>query len=73
MRAELIERERISWMGDCRGERLGFGEFEFDCAKKRLYRGGRQVKIQPQPLRVLAVLLERDGEIVSREDLRARV
>ena len=52
---------------------LRFGDFEFDLLSGKLFRGGRPVKIQPQPLRVLAVLLERAGETVSRESLRARV
>ena len=52
---------------------LRFGDFEFDLHSGKLYRGGRPVKIQPQPLRVLAVLLERAGETVPRESLRTRV
>ena len=54
-------------------ENVRFGDFEFDLRSGKLFRGGRPVKIQPQPLRVLAVLLERAGEIVSRESLRSRV
>jgi DNA-binding winged helix-turn-helix (wHTH) protein len=54
-------------------ERLRFGDFEFDSLSGRLFRGERPVKIQPQPLRVLAALVERAGEIVSREHLRARI
>jgi DNA-binding winged helix-turn-helix (wHTH) protein len=50
-----------------------FGEFEFDSVSLRLFREGRPVKIEPQPLRVLGALLERPGEIVSREELRARI
>src|ERR1700730_16293404 len=53
--------------------RLRFGDFEFDSLSGKLFRGGGIVKIQPQPLRVLAVLLERAGEIVPREYLHARV
>src|SRR5882757_1728010 len=53
--------------------RLHFGDFEFDSLSGRLFRGRNIVKIQPQPLRVLGVLLERAGEIVSREHLRTRV
>jgi DNA-binding winged helix-turn-helix (wHTH) protein/Tol biopolymer transport system component len=56
-----------------RSGRLCFGDFVFDVASGRLFREGRPVKIQPQPLRVLAVLLERPGEIVFREHLRTRV
>jgi DNA-binding winged helix-turn-helix (wHTH) protein/Tol biopolymer transport system component len=59
---------------DLRGsERLRFDDFEFDCRTGRLFRKDRPVKVQPQPLRVLAALLERTGDIVSREDLRARI
>jgi eukaryotic-like serine/threonine-protein kinase len=53
--------------------RLRFDEFEFDSSSAKLFHEGRPVKIEPQPLRVLGVLLERPGEIVSREQLRARV
>ena len=54
-------------------ENVRFGDFEFDLRSGKLFRGGRPVKIQPQPLRVLAVLLESAGETVSRESLRSRV
>jgi DNA-binding winged helix-turn-helix (wHTH) protein/Tol biopolymer transport system component len=53
--------------------RLRFGDFEFDSLSGKLFREGRPVKVEPQPLRVLGVLLERSGEIVSREQLRTRV
>lgn len=53
--------------------RRRFGNYELDAHSGRLLHEGRPVKIQPQPLRVLSVLLERPGEIVSREDLRARI
>jgi DNA-binding winged helix-turn-helix (wHTH) protein/tetratricopeptide (TPR) repeat protein len=53
--------------------RMRFDEFEFNSLSGELFREGRSVKIQPQPLRVLGVLLERPGEIVSREQLRTRV
>jgi len=53
--------------------RLRFGDFEFDTQSATLLREGHPVKIEPQPLRVLSVLLENAGEIVSREHLRNRV
>ncbi len=53
--------------------RLRFGNFEFDSVSGKLFCEDRPVKIQPQPLRVLGVLVERAGEIVSREQLRTRV
>jgi DNA-binding winged helix-turn-helix (wHTH) protein len=52
---------------------LQFGDFELDILSGKLCRDGRPVKIQPQPLRVLSVLLENPGEVVSREHLRARI
>jgi DNA-binding winged helix-turn-helix (wHTH) protein len=53
--------------------RLQFGDYELDSSAGKLYRDGSPVKIQPQPFRVLRILLERPGEIVSREHLRDRV
>jgi DNA-binding winged helix-turn-helix (wHTH) protein len=53
--------------------RLRFGKYELDSRSGKLLREGRPVKIQPQPLRVLGILAERPGEIVSREQLRDRI
>ncbi len=53
--------------------RLRFGDYELDSRAGKLLREGRPVKIQPQPLRVLVILLEHPGEIVTREQLRARI
>jgi DNA-binding winged helix-turn-helix (wHTH) protein/Tol biopolymer transport system component len=53
--------------------RLRFGDYELDSQAGKLFRDGLPVKIQPQPFRVLSILLERPGEIVSRDELRERV
>lgn len=50
-----------------------FGLFEADEAKSTLSRGGTPVKIQEQPFRLLLLLLERPGEIITREELRQRL
>ena len=50
-----------------------FGLFEADGGRKTLLRNGMRVKIQDQPLRVLLLLLERPGEIVTREELKQRL
>lgn len=50
-----------------------FGLFEADAAGGTLTRSGLRVKVQDQPFRVLLVLLERPGEIVTREELRQRL
>lgn len=50
-----------------------FGLFEADAARNLLTRAGMRVKIQDQPFRVLVLLLERPGEIVTREELRKKL
>jgi DNA-binding winged helix-turn-helix (wHTH) protein/TolB-like protein len=47
-----------------------FGLFEVDVQRRTLARKGARIKIQDQPLRTLILLLERSGEIVTREELR---
>lgn len=54
-------------------QRLRFGDYELDSRAGKLFRDGVPVKIQPQPLRVLGILLERPAEIVPREDVRTRI
>ncbi|MGH9503158.1 MAG: tetratricopeptide repeat protein [Terriglobales bacterium] len=53
--------------------RYRFGPFELDPAQGRLIRSGSRVKLQDLPLRLLALLVERPGEIVTREELRQRL
>ncbi|HYA62192.1 MAG TPA: winged helix-turn-helix domain-containing protein [Candidatus Sulfotelmatobacter sp.] len=50
-----------------------FGEFVVDCRAGELYRRGHKVKVQQQPMQVLVALLEKPGEIVTREELRQRI
>jgi len=50
-----------------------FGDFELDLTQRRLSRGLIRVKLQPQPLHVLELLLERAPSIVSRDELRREV
>src|SRR5215467_1006353 len=50
-----------------------FGVFELDLQHAELRKQGVKVKLQDQPLKVLEVLLEKPGQIVSREELRQRV
>ena len=55
------------------GNLFRFGTFEVDSAGGTLTRSGARIKIQEQPFRLLLILLERPGEIVSREELRQRL
>ena len=50
-----------------------FGLFEADLGQGTLNRQGTPVKLQEQPFRILALLLETPGEVLSREDLRKRI
>jgi DNA-binding winged helix-turn-helix (wHTH) protein/TolB-like protein len=53
--------------------RLRFGAFEFDEMSGELYRQGERIRLQEQPRQVLAALLRRPGEVVTRDDLRERL
>jgi DNA-binding winged helix-turn-helix (wHTH) protein/TolB-like protein len=46
-----------------------FGEFSFEPKDLALLKGGQPAKLEPQPAKVLAKLLERSGQIVTREEL----
>jgi DNA-binding winged helix-turn-helix (wHTH) protein/TolB-like protein len=50
-----------------------FGEFTVDLSSGELFRNGERVRIQALPLRVLGVLLESAGQLVTREQLRSRL
>jgi DNA-binding winged helix-turn-helix (wHTH) protein len=50
-----------------------FGRFEVNLQSGELRHAGRKVKLQEQPFQVLATLLERPGELVSREELRKKL
>ncbi len=50
-----------------------FGLFELDPARQELRRRGVLLKLQAQPLKVLALLVERAGEVVSRQQIRHHI
>src|SRR5262245_15592548 len=52
---------------------LQFADFEFDERAGELRRNGETRRLEPQPARVLGVLLERAGEVVTRGELQQRV
>jgi TolB-like protein/DNA-binding winged helix-turn-helix (wHTH) protein/Tfp pilus assembly protein PilF len=53
--------------------RLRFGVFEVDLRAGELRKQGVRLRLQEQPFQVLAMLLERPGETVTREELRDRL
>jgi DNA-binding winged helix-turn-helix (wHTH) protein len=47
-----------------------FGAFEFNCESGELRKHGLRIKLQGQPIQVLRMLLERPGQVVTREELQ---
>ena len=52
---------------------IRFGLFEVDLQAGELRKNGLKIKLQEQPFRVLSLLLERAGEVVTREELRQKL
>jgi Tol biopolymer transport system component/DNA-binding winged helix-turn-helix (wHTH) protein len=53
--------------------KVTFGLFEVDVQNGELWKAGKRIKIQSQPFKVLTALLERPGEVVSKEELQLRL
>src|ERR1700751_1617005 len=58
---------------ESRGKVVRFGAFEVDLISGEMRKNGTRIRLQEQPFRVLAMLLERPGEMVAREDLRTKL
>ena len=52
---------------------IRFGTFELDFQSGELRKGGVKLKLTGQPFQVLAILLERPGDVVTREELQKRL
>ena len=50
-----------------------FGLFEADLDARELRKQGRRIRLQEQPFAVLAILLERPGSVISREDITQKL
>jgi cholera toxin transcriptional activator len=50
-----------------------FGVFEADASSGELRKSGMRLRLQEQPFQVLLLLLERPGEVVTREEIRQRL
>ena len=50
-----------------------FGVFELDLSAGELRKNGRKLRLQEQPFQILALLLERAGNVVTREELRQKL
>jgi TolB-like protein/DNA-binding winged helix-turn-helix (wHTH) protein/Flp pilus assembly protein TadD len=50
-----------------------FGTFEFSLQSGEVRKSGLRIRVQQQPVKLLEILLEHPGEVVTREELRSRV
>jgi TolB-like protein/DNA-binding winged helix-turn-helix (wHTH) protein/Tfp pilus assembly protein PilF len=50
-----------------------FGRFELDVRSRELRKDGIRLRLQDQPFEVLSMLLERPGEVLTRDELRQRL
>ena len=50
-----------------------FGTYEVSLQSGEVRKSGLRIRIQQQPLKLLEILLEHPGEVVTREELRSRV
>jgi Tol biopolymer transport system component/DNA-binding winged helix-turn-helix (wHTH) protein len=53
--------------------RLSFGLYEIDVHTGELWKAGFRIKLQGQPFKVLTILLEKPGQVVTREELQTRL
>jgi len=54
-------------------EIVRFGTFQLDLKARELRKAGLKVKLQDQPFRVLSLLIDRAGQVVTREQLRENI
>ncbi len=55
------------------GRIVRFGVFEADLAAGELRKSGRRIRLQEQPFQMLALLLERPGDLITREEVRQKL
>ena len=67
---QLVEAVRQS---ELRPDALRFGVFEFDLRARELRKQGMRIRLLGQPVEILAMLVERPGEVVTREELQKKL
>src|SRR4051812_28783188 len=56
-----------------RGNSLRFATFELDVRSRELRSGSNRVRLQDQPFEILRLMLERPGDVITREELQHRL
>jgi Tol biopolymer transport system component/DNA-binding winged helix-turn-helix (wHTH) protein len=54
-------------------QRVHFGPYELDARAGELYKHGLKLKLQGHPIQILAMLLERPGELITREEIQQKL
>jgi len=54
-------------------QRVHFGSFELDVHAGELFKHGLKLRLQGHPIQVLAMLLERPGELITREEIQQKL
>ena len=49
---------------------IKFGTFQLDAEAGRLFKSGRVIRLKPQPLRLLQLLVSRPGDLVTRDEIK---
>jgi len=52
---------------------INFGEFSLDCDRYELLRAGRPIKLEKLPMELLILLVEKDGDLVTRQEIVGRL
>ena len=60
-------------MGNEVSDRVRFGPYEADLHTHELWKHGLRIKLVGQPFEILAVMVSRPGELVTREELRTKL
>src|SRR5215471_9320718 len=55
------------------GQLLRFASFELDVRSRELRKGADRIRLQEQPFEILRLMLERPGDVVTREELARRL
>src|SRR6266567_2322110 len=61
------------FVGSFTAQEFKFGDFTLDQARYRLQRGDRQLRLEKLPMELLIFLVERPGELVSRDEIAERL
>src|SRR2546425_10209439 len=69
----MLEFKALPLMPTDQNATLRFGPFKVDVRAGELWKQGRRVGLQDQPLQVLLALLERPGDLVTRDELHRRL